>query len=103
MLKLILSGLVLLMLLGAMCGSYFLIKMYLDEYAAPNKPYAKVHSLIGGFLNGISITILNSIYSLLARKFVTWENHKYDTTFEKSLAYKTFAFKVVFHFKIEFY
>lgn len=59
MLKLILSGLVLLMLLGAMCGSYFLIKIYLDEYAAPNKPYAKIHSLIGGFLNGISITVLN--------------------------------------------
>ena len=63
MVKLILSGLVLLLLLGAMCGSYFLIKMYQDIYAAPKKPYAKVHSLIGGFLNGISITILNVIYS----------------------------------------
>ena len=36
MLKLALSAVVLLGLLGAMLGSYFLIKMYLDEYAAPN-------------------------------------------------------------------
>ena len=97
-LKLFLSGLVLLGLLGAMCGSYFLIKMYVDEYGAPNKKYAKIHSLIGGFLNGISITILNLVYSILARLFVQWENHKYDSSFEKSLAYKTIAFKVFYFF-----
>ena len=75
----------------------------MDEYAEPTKPYAKIHSLIGGFLNGISITILNLIYSMLARLFVQWENHKYDSSFEKSLAYKTLAFKLINSYFAIFY
>ena len=56
-----------------------------------------------GFANGASITIINILYTNIARWFVNFENHKYTDTYEYSLIMKSFAFKFLNSFLAIFY
>ena len=86
----LLSTVILLFLLCCVVGSFFAINEYKNHYQN-----SAVHKILAGFLNGASITILNTIYTGLTLKFVNLENHKYESTFEKSFIVKSWAFKII--------
>jgi len=46
-----------------------------------------------GVMQGVAITILNMLYTMIADWFVKIENHKYENAFETSIIYKNAAFK----------
>jgi hypothetical protein len=48
-----------------------------------------------GIVNSLSIALMNSLYTTLARITVVMENHKYAETYESSFVYKLFIFKFV--------
>ena len=52
-------------------------------------------STLSGLINGVVITLLNFIYTAIARWFVDKENHKYQTDHENSLISKSFTFRIL--------
>ena len=92
---------ILLVLLGCCIGTYFLSKLYKDTYAVGD--YKSVHSTLAGLLNGIMITLLNFLYTYIARWFVNKENHKFQKDYENSLIIKSFTFRVLNSFFAIFY
>lgn len=92
---------VLIVLLFCCGGTYYLTQMYKDGYQ--NTEYSSFHSTIAGFVNGIVITLLNFLYTFIARWFVKKENHKYARDFENSLIVKSFSFRILNSFYAVFY
>ena len=75
------SLLVLLFLCACVVASFYWIEELKDanpEWSAGSKTFVSV-------VNGIVIALANFIYEFVARYFVGKENHKYDTSHEKSL------------------
>lgn len=92
---------VLIVLLFLCGGTYYLTQVYKDTYLTSE--YASIHSAIAGFVNGIVITLLNFLYTKIARWFVNTENHKYSKDYENSLIVKSFTFRVLNSFYAVFY
>lgn len=88
---------VLIVLLFCCGGTYYLTQMYKDTYQS------SLNSTIAGFVNGIVITLLNFLYTFIARWFVKKENHKYARDFENSLIVKSFSFRILNSFYAVFY
>ena len=72
---------------------------YMNEVAAKNS-YVRPGL---GALQGFMITVMNVIYSTMARKFTMLENHEKDSDFEFNLAMKTFIFQFVNSYLSLFY
>jgi len=85
---------VLAVLLGLCAGTYVLTKYYKDNYGKTGT-YATFHSVMSGLINGVVITVLNLIYTVIARWFVDKENHKFQKDYESSLISKSFTFQIL--------
>lgn len=94
---------VLIVLLGCCIATFFLSEEYKKYFAGPDSEHATIHNVIAGALNGTSITILNFLYTYIARWFVNKENHKLDTDYERSLIIKSFAFRFLNSYFAVFY
>lgn len=82
---------ILLVLLGLCGGTYYLSQEYKEFFK--DSEYSSLHSFLAGLVNGIVITLLNFLYTYIARWFVKKENHKFQKEFENSLIMKSFAFR----------
>ena len=52
-------------------------------------------SLLTGAINGLTVVILDFIYTFIIRLLVQIENHKYDKYYDASLAFKRLFFTIV--------
>ena len=96
--------LILLLCVGAVVGIFVSIRLidtsdYINEVAA-KRSYVRPGL---GALQGFMITVMNVIYSKMARKFTMLENHEKDSDFEFNLAMKTFTFQFVNSYLSLFY
>ena len=67
----------------------------MNHYASGNLFFEKYKSVIIGVVNGIIISVINALYSMIATYFVNMENHKYRDSYEKSYVFKIFIFKFI--------
>ena len=96
--------LILMLCVGAVVGIFISIRLidtsdYINEVAA-KRSYVRPGL---GALQGFMITVMNVIYSKMARKFTMLENHEKDSDFEFNLAMKTFIFQFVNSYLSLFY
>mgnify|MGYP001420782511 FL=1 len=85
---------ILIVLLACVVGTFLGTERFKEwgkEYE--NGKYNTAIQFVAGIVNGLSIFILNTTYTLLARWFVKKENHKYQESHERSLIVKTFIFR----------
>lgn len=77
----------------------FTLRVYLEHFTT----LGAAGKSLAGFLNGLQITVLNSVYQMVAIGLTKWENHRTDTEYEDSLVAKLFAFQFVNSYSSLFY
>jgi anoctamin-10 len=90
-------GLVFLSIWGLLELRVYLFDKYQGEY------FANYILSILSTMNAIQIVIFNQIYNFIAAWLTTFENHKTQTEYEKSLILKTFIFQFINSFNSLFY
>ena len=84
--------------------SFVSLKLY--SLWLPTSEYAEYSSwaqILGSIANGVTITVLNQVYSVIAEKLTKWENHETESSYQNSLIMKTFTFQFVNSFLTLFY
>lgn len=57
---------------------------------------ASITSATAAILNLVVIMGLNYLYGFVAKKLTDWENHMYQSDYDRYLAFKVFVFQVLF-------
>ena len=77
----------------------FLLFFYLNKKMAKSLEkgelshgHAKAFSILFGFLNGLSMFLLNMLYVVIVNKVIKWENHRFSSDERNSLIPKLFMF-----------
>merc|ERR1711916_76261 len=61
----------------------------------PSQTQVIVGSVVGSIMNAVFIILMNSVYTIVAKKLNDWENHRTKTEYNDNLALKVFLFQFI--------